>query len=305
MIHNFTSVKRVIAKVFTDLDLKEGDHRISDMIEWAGEAVKKIGGFPALETRITGKDEVPLLEISNYQTKLPCELVTINQVAYSENEGGPFYPMTYAAGSFDAGIPNDDSSSTVEDDVVYPDSTLVTVAMELYDESYSEALSRLNGDSTLREYLTGLVYNSSANTVTRDTTTLSNKYSYVVTPGYIKTNAQTGYLMVSYQSVPVDDEGYPKIPDDESFEEAIYWYINMKLMYPEWRAGRVRDAIYYDARRSWNFYRKQAYATALMPNTDQLESIKNAWLRLVPEIDEHQTFFAKLNDRQIIYNKNK
>ena len=305
MIHNFVSIKRVIAKVFTDLDLQEGNHRISDMIEWGSEAVKKIGGFPALETRITGKDEVPLLEISNYQTKLPCELVTINQVAYSETKGGPFYPMTYAAGSFDAGVPSDDSSDVVEDDVVYPDSTLVGVAMELYDESYADALARLNGDSVLREYLTGLIYNSSANTVTRDTTTLSNKYSYVITPGYIKTNSQTGYLMVSYQAVPVDDEGYPKIPDDESFEEAIYWYINMKLMYPEWRAGRVRDAIYYDARRSWNFHRRQAYANALMPNSDQLESIKNAWLRLVPEIDEHGTFFAKLNDRQIIYNKNK
>ena len=69
MVYNFTSVKRVISKVFTDLDLKEGDHRLSDLIEWAGEAVKKIGGFPTLITKVIGKDDVPVLAISNYQAK--------------------------------------------------------------------------------------------------------------------------------------------------------------------------------------------------------------------------------------------
>jgi len=42
-----------------------------------------------------------------------------------------------------------------------------------------------------------------------------------------------------------------------------------------------------------------------MPNVDQLESIKNAWLRLVPEIHEHSNGFSTLADSQIIYNQNK
>ena len=46
MIYKLTSVKSVIAKVFTDLDLQEETHRVSDMIEWAGEALEKIGAFP-------------------------------------------------------------------------------------------------------------------------------------------------------------------------------------------------------------------------------------------------------------------
>ena len=79
----------------------------------------------------------------------------------------------------------------------------------------------------------------------------------------------------------------------------------MKLTYPEWKAGRIRDAVYYDTRSSWNFYRKQAYGHSMMPNIDQLESIKNAWLRLVPEINEHANAFASLNVRQQIYNKDK
>jgi len=305
MVYKFASVKRVIAKVFTDLDLKEGDHRVTDMIEWAGEAVKKIGAFPMLLTKTTGKGGQPLLALVNYQVKLPCDLTTINQVAYSASETGPFYPMTYAAGSFDANVPNvaiPEENATTQ---VVTERPIIDLAISLYGDTYAQALERINTYPNIRETLTALLYNNSSPISDRDNVSLSDPYTYVINGSYIKTNIRTGFLMISYQAVPVDDEGYPMIPDDESFEEAIYWYINMKLTYPEWKMGRVRDAVYYDAKSSWNFYRKQAYATALMPNTDQLESIKNAWLRLVPEIDEHNTFFSNLNNRQIIFNQDR
>ena len=47
-------------------------------------------------------------------------------------------------------------------------------------------------------------------------------YTYLITPNYIKTNAETGYIMLAYQAVPTDAEGYPLIPDNQSFIEAIY-----------------------------------------------------------------------------------
>jgi hypothetical protein len=213
--------------------------------------------------------------------------------------------MIHATGSFDAAAPNTTSTET---DTTVPESQVASLAMSLYDESYTEALQRINDYPAIREQLVALLINSSSGINERvDNSTLSNPYTYVVLPntGYIKTNFRTGYLLISYQAVPVDSEGYPMIPDDESFEEALYWYINMKLTYPEWKSGRVRDAVYYDTRNSWNFYRKQAYAVAMMPNVDQLEAIKNAWVRLVPNINEHDTFFSHLGERQIIYDQHK
>ena len=94
------------------------------------------------------------------------------------------------------------------------------------------------------------------------------------------------------------------IPGDASFLEAIYWYIVMKLYYPQWVAGQIRDAVYYDARRSWSYFCKQAFGGALMPNTDQLESIKNSWVRLIPEINEHSAGFSTLGQQQRFYNHN-
>lgn len=261
MIYNLVSVKRVISKVMTDLDLQEDTHRIKDMVEWSGEALEKIGAFPTLEKVVAGKGGEPLIELSNYQAQLPTGLHTITQVAYSEDDDGPFYAMRTSTGSFDYS-----RGRTIED----TDNPGTYTTEEEKEDTYS--------------YEYDLVY--------------------TIVPGYIKTNVREGYLLLSYTRIPTDSDGYPMIPEHISFQEAIYWYITMKLMYPEWKMGRVRDMVYFDARSSWNFYCKQAYGNAMMPNADQLESMKNAWLKIVPEIDEHSKFFSTTGEEQVIYNHN-
>lgn len=304
MIYKNTSIKRVIAKVFTDLDLQEGDHRITDMIEWAGEALEKIGAFPSFKNKVTGRDGTPFLEIINYQSQLPNDFHSLIQVSFSENINGPYYPMRYGTGSFDYGKTINPITSITN---VFPDSSLVTLAMVLYSLSYDEALLKINTEPITRSNLSGILSEmtkkSSPDSSDSNTSTTTD-YTYVITPGYIKTNISTGYIQMAYQAIPTDSEGYPLIPDDASFIEAIYWYIVTKLLYPQWKQGSIRDAVYYDARRSWNFYCKQAYGNALMPNKDQLESIKNTWLRLVPEINEHATSYSTLGQQQNIYNAN-
>jgi hypothetical protein len=261
MIYNLVSVKKVIAKVFTDLDLQEGTHRISDFIEWSSEALKKIGSYPQFVTKVTGKEKVPLLVIEDYQAKLPTDLYSINQVAYSTGITAPYYPMRDTAGSFSS--------------------------------NHGATLQYGGTDTT-----------PATTTSSENITTFSGDRQYSIVGGYIKTNIKEGYLLISYQAIPVDDDNYPMVPDDESFFEAIYWYINMKLMYPKWRDGQIRDAVYYDAKSSWNYYRKQAYGNAMMPNADQLDTIKNIWIRLIPEINASKSFYSNIGDQEFIYNKN-
>jgi hypothetical protein len=304
MVYNLTSIKRVIAKVLTDRDAKEGDHRISDMIEWSGEALEKIGAFPYFVSKVAGKEGEPLLELVNYQAKLPSGFHRLIQVGYSLTEDGAFYPMRYATGSFEhaRGLTSDEGTSDLDDLSAISDSDVVTLAMTLYELDYEAALSLINNDPAKRSIIAGLLLENHRSL--EGTTSRTTDYVYVITPGgWIKTNQETGYLMVAYQAIPLDTDGYPLVPDDPSFLEALYWYINMKLMYPEWVAGRIRDAVYYDARRSWNYYCKQSYGNAMMPAADQLESFKNSWLRLVPEINEHKDFFSTLGQEQVIYNK--
>jgi len=306
MIYKLTSVKSVIAKVFTDLDLQEETHRISDMIEWAGEALEKIGAFPYFVNKVTGLEGVPLLELSNYQVKLPCDFYSLIQMTYSDTSTGPFLPMRYSTGHFENhGDPEDITSISTTSS----ESDIVAFTMQLYTLDYDAALTYLNSNPDKRTLIAAMISDGYAKVVnvsnnSSNPLTTTDDITYVISSNYIKTNVRTGYIMMAYQAIPTDCEGYPMIPDEISFKEAIYWYINMKLMYPKWAEGRVRDAVYYDAKRSWNYYCKQAYGDALMPNADKLESIKNAWVRLIPEIREHASGFSTLGQEQFYYNHN-
>ena len=306
MIYKNVSVKNVIAKVFADLDLQEGTHKISDMITWAGEAIERIGAFPSFVTKVTGMDGSPLLVLSNYQSQLPADFYRLIQVEYSSSTSGPFYPMRSGTGSFDGY--NELTSST--DSNIVPtasNSDITTLCMSLYNLSYEDAVIKLNSDQDTKDKLTAMITTTTYGPKTSNNDGGINNtddYTYIVIGNYIKTNIKDGYLLISYQAIPTDSNGYPLVPDDASYLEALYWYIVMKLTYPDWRAGRVRDQVYFDARRSWNYYSKQAYGNAIMPTRDQMESIKNTWLRLIPNIHEHDSAFSTLGQRQIVYNSN-
>jgi hypothetical protein len=165
---------------------------------------------------------------------------------------------------------------------------------------YATALSILNSNKNARTLLTNLV---KANSKSVNTHIEDLKYS--IKPGFILTNMPSGYLKLSYDAVPTDEDGYPMIPDLVSFKEAIMWYVTMKLKYPEYLAGRMNREIYYDIRRSWNFYCKQAYGDAMMPNGDALESIGRAWNRLIPDLDARDSFYSSVGDRQHIRSNNR
>lgn len=260
-MYNLTSVKRVIAKVFADMNLQEETHRISDMIEYAGEAIEKIGAVSCLEKVIAGKDSEPLLKVENYQAAFPPNLHSILQVAYSKDGESTFRPMRVSTSNFD----------------------------------YTKRITKVGPDNeiTLEDEDRRFDFN------------ISTDLTYTIVPGYLRFNMKDGYVMLAYTRIPVDEEGYPMIPDHISFIEAVYWYIVTKLLYPKWVAGTVRDTVYADARSSWVYYCKQAYGTAMMPKgVDELETIKNVWLKIAPELSEHSTFFSTLGQEQEIRNAN-
>jgi len=310
MIYKNTSIKRVIAKVFTDFDLNEGDHRISDLLEWGGEALEKIGAFPYFTYKVSGMDGEPYLAFTNYQARLPLDMHKVIGVAYSTTASGPFFPMRYSTGTF---AHSSQRNSDVSDSGIVTlamDSDIVILAMSLYTDpstgdplTYSQALAKINAEPATRSLLSAMLYSSNT-TPSQSEAIETSDLTYVIHDGWIKTNVDAGILTIAYQAIPTDIDGYPLIPDDPGFIEAVYWYIAMKLLYPMWRDGRVRDAVYYDAKSSWQFYCKQAYGNAMMPNMDQLRAIKNSWLRLIPDISEGDNFFSTLGQQEIVYNHN-
>lgn len=273
MVYKMVTSKSIIAKVIADLGLEEDKIKITDTREWIGEAMQKIGSVNQKHRKVV------TLELKGYQCKLPCDLDSIDLVAYSTNKES-WQVMKKTTGSF-----------SVEDKV--------NANGQSYDLGQTNIVQEENGDNILAE-------SGSAQLLGMYTQRVTSKQKndiiqYDLKPGYIITNVKEGYIKLSYFAEYTDDEGMPLIPDLASYSEAIYWYIAMKLLYIEYFTGRKPQHLYYDAKRSWNFYRQQAYAESLMPDSNEIENIKNTWHTLVPERDSIDSFFYNMSDEQIIY----
>jgi hypothetical protein len=297
MVYNTISAKHIVSKVLRDLDYQEDSLRISDMIEWVGEGLKKIGAIKIFDVKITGKEDVPLLELNNYQCQLPRDLYRLLGVSYSNSSTGIFVPMRYGTGTYDSRggstIISDSTTTVGTNSEIY-------LAMTIYDLTYEEASALLSSDSIKKDLMSTLLADKKYPTIQNQTNSTLD-YTYTINNSYIKTNIKTGYLMIAYATIPTDEEGYPLVPDNELFKEALYHYIVYKLLYPKWLSGQVRDRQYESAKRSWNFYRKAAYAEAMMFNADQLESLKNQNLKLYPEINDFDNFFSTSGQQQELY----
>ncbi len=299
--NNMVSSKAVIAKIIADLDLKEDEIRISDVREYIGEAMEKIGAVQQLEHKVVN------LKVENYQAKLPCDLYRLNQVAFSFENGCGWLPMRKVTNSF--GVYK--KCGECNPKMLIKDNALIPLVKNIFNvNTDKEAIDILNEDVNVKQTLSALVnqYTIPSNNgrlIIGNPATFNTSLQYSTKPGYITVNVPCGWLKISYHAIITDEDSMPMIPDIPSYFEAIFWYVAMKMSYPKYLKGQLNQNIYYDMRNSWNFYRRQAYAEAMMPTVDELETIKNVWHKPYIEMRDHDTFFESTGDEQILYNWNR
>lgn len=271
MIYRYTKCEQVIAKIMADSNMTETNVRTTDIREWIFEAVAKIGAPAQYIQKESGEDNVPILKLEDYQVAIPEDLESLNAVAYSETENGHYVSIRSNESTF--------KSSNFDTYNPYG-----IVAQQ----------SQVPGDTSTPITMHSTVYNGDI--------------TYFIKPGWIVLNVKDGYVKLQYRSIATDDRGYPLIPDTTSYQEAIYWYVMMKLNFPKFLNGQLGGKMRFNfntysyIQNQWQFYRNQAYAEAMMPNEGEMRSIKNEWNKLIPDYDSDDTSFKSLGTKQVNFN---
>lgn len=135
---------------------------------------------------------------------------------------------------------------------------------------------------------------------------LKNEYAYTykINNGYIYTNFESGYVELVYTGFVTDDHGYPMIPDDQRFIEAIKWSLIELHDYKKWRAGEITDKVYYDTDQKRSFYIRSAISKASVPSADQMNAIKKQMLRSIIDTEMHDSYFKYSNVGEQRYTHN-
>ena len=305
MIYNFTKCESVLAKIMADMDTSEINQRTTDIKEWIFEAIDRIGAPMQYTQKESGNAGVPIYKICDYQIPLPEDLISLDGVAYSDTPKGPWVPASKKTGVFKEPkhrpqphtMPYDSRNKVVDE---------LAHEQQLIDPECIVEKIPTTQAGMLSDEFKGITkyWNASIHKG------VYKKPEYFIKPGWLVSNKKNGYIKLAYKAMPTDERGYPLIPDLASYQDAIYWYVVMKLQFPKYlkstSVGKNRinaEANKYNyIQQQWHFYRNQAYAEAMMPTSDDMRNIKNEWNKLIPDWNADKSFFETIGDEQTIYN---
>lgn len=283
----------------------EGTHfRVTDIKEWIFEAIEKIGAPMQYIERESGVDGAPILKIEDYQVPIPSDLEHLSAVAYSPNENGPWYPARTNNSTFKTPRGKEHNTHHHHDprmDGAFDDITDYPPVIDINERPIPHkpitATCQLYGINGMK-YAEKAYLNGAAEDLT-----------FFVKPGWIVLNRKKGYVKLAYKAIATDERGYPLIPDLASYQEAIYWYVMMKLNFPKFLKGKLGSGkaaganmqIYQYLQNQWEHYKKQAYGDVMMPNEADMRGIKNEWTKLIPDWDSDEFLFKNEGRKQLNY----
>lgn len=123
--------------------------------------------------------------------------------------------------------------------------------------------------------------------------------TFYIKDGVLVTSINEGTILLAYNAIKTDEDGYPMIPDNISYKTAIAKYCQMMLDNRDARRNRITRDWAQKSESDWHFYCKQARANANMPNVAKAESIRNQWVKLKPNQNTYSTFFNDLSIREM------
>ena len=104
---------------------------------------------------------------------------------------------------------------------------------------------------------------------------------------------EEGEIEVAYKALPIDEEGYPLIPDNTAFSRALELYIKKQWFTVQFDLGKINQQVMAKVDQDYAWAVGQAQTDLIRPTIDQMQSITNMWNTLLPRHNEHRKGFLK------------
>ena len=105
---------------------------------------------------------------------------------------------------------------------------------------------------------------------------------YTIRGDQIHTAFEEGELLISYLSLPTDEDGFPTIPDIASYIRALELYIKKKWFTVLFDLGKINASIYNNIKQEYAFAVGQAQNELVAPTPEEMEAITKMWNSLLP-----------------------
>lgn len=123
----------------------------------------------------------------------------------------------------------------------------------------------------------------------------STEYTYKINNYYIFTNFAKGKVEMVYKAFPMDESGFPLIPDDEKFIKTIVTYVAERHAFLLMLQDKLSERKYDRIAQEYYYCVAACKSYCAVPSVDEMENMRQRATMLLKGEEQHFTGFKYLN----------
>jgi hypothetical protein len=114
----------------------------------------------------------------------------------------------------------------------------------------------------------------------------------------IYTSFPVGKVEIAYKSIPVDEDGFPLLIDNETYLNALEAYIKLKVFTVKFDTGKIQAGILSNAQADYAFAAHELNAEMCIPSVSEMESITRMLNTMIKPTSRFDQGFKYMGDRE-------
>lgn len=128
----------------------------------------------------------------------------------------------------------------------------------------------------------------------------NEELSFKVQGRIIFTSFSEGEVEIAYKAIPVDEDGFPLLIDNETYLNALEAYIKKQVFTVKFDTGKISAAILSNAQTDYYWASHLLQTEFTMPSVSEMESITRALTTMLKPVTSFDNGFKNLGDREFI-----
>jgi hypothetical protein len=114
------------------------------------------------------------------------------------------------------------------------------------------------------------------------------------------TSFPEGKVRIAYKAIPVDEDGFPLLIDNENYLACLEAYIKKQVFTIKFDQGKIAAGILQNAQQEYAWLAGQLQSEMTIPSYSEMQSIQNYITSILPSMKNFDRGFKHLGDREYI-----
>lgn len=116
----------------------------------------------------------------------------------------------------------------------------------------------------------------------------------------IFTSFPEGKVRIAYKAIPVDEDGFPLLIDNENYLACLEAYIKKQVFTIKFDQGKIATGVLQNAQADYAWLSGQLQSEFTIPSISEMQSITNYVTSILPSIRHFDTGFKQMGDREYL-----